>query len=212
MHNDFVLRKLYTVLITVIIGISVAGCGNSAVEDSDLQSGLVCDAPVSSYVSKNKTKISGTINLPKKNNTKTSDADASKGIDSSNGSASVTSDEMSDTINIFNPEYFDDDNFRQLNVTVYVPELYKLDSFNREIKANGTYTAYDDSVDLSHIETAYIAPVLSDGTTYMSIYDYTYAYSDDRMTEAFMNLIADDISLRNKLMLASEYTELVDVY
>lgn len=113
---------------------------------------------------------------------------------------------------VFKAEYFVDDNFRQLNVAVYVPELYALNSFKREVKATGKYTAYDNSVDLSHIETAYIAPVLKDGTTYMSIYDYTYIYSDDNMTAAFMDLLAKNSAIRKKLMPDSEYKELVEVY
>lgn len=108
-------------------------------------------------------------------------------------------------------KYFDDDFFYQLNTKIYVPEIYKLSDFNRLV-SNVSIFDYDESVDMSHLAKEYVAPVLEDGTSYMSIYGYTYVYSNDELTEAFMSKLSDDPMFRGLLMNADEYDELVSIY
>ncbi|MBQ0042579.1 MAG: hypothetical protein KBS85_04540 [Lachnospiraceae bacterium] len=112
---------------------------------------------------------------------------------------------------ILNPSYFDDDYFYQLNTKVYIPEMYKLDDFDRLVSNTSMYVV-NNSIDTSHIATSYVAPVMEDGTSYMSIYDYTYVYSNDDLSAAFMSLMADDVTLRNQIMTSTEYSDLVSVY
>lgn len=197
MYNDNMFKKFNIAILAAILSVSMIGCGNT---DSTVAHSA--STPVST-VESNQTTSVATVDSTDDTDTSSDVVDAGEMLDDASTSKDT---------DVFKSEYFNDRYFRQLNVAVYVPELYTLDSFNREVKATGKYTAYNDTVDLSHIETAYIAPVLEDGTSYMSIYDYTYAYSNDDMTAAFMNLLAENSSLRNKLMSNSEYSELTEVY
>ena len=114
---------------------------------------------------------------------------------------------------VLRPEYFSDEYFRQLNLNVVCEEIYDLPDFDRLIDIDTyEFDYWDDSIDISHLSDDYVAPVLDDGTIYMSTYDLTYVYSNDDMTAAFMDLMAVDKTLRKKIMTSAEYTELVDIY
>ena len=114
---------------------------------------------------------------------------------------------------VLRPEYFSDEYFRQLNLNVICEEIYDLPDFDRLIDIDTyEFDCWDDSIDISHLSDDYVAPVLDDGTIYMSTYDLTYVYSNDNMTAAFMDLMAVDKTLRKKIMTSAEYSELVDIY
>jgi len=123
----------------------------------------------------------------------------SKNSQSSNGKA------------VLNFSYFDDDYFFQLNTKVFPEEVYSIKGFNKLVSNLSGYD-FDDSIDDSHFTTSYVAPVMYDGTSYMSVYDYTYVYSNDELTADFMNLMATDTSLRNQIFTADEYKDATAVY
>lgn len=132
----------------------------------------------------------------------------------------VYDNEDSDTIkfndnssdSILNPKYFDDDYFYQLNTAVLVPEIYALSDYNRLQSNTPVNYAYNSTIDVSHIIKKYVAPVTASGTSYMNVYDYTYVYSNDELTAAFMERMESDSALRNKIMTSNEYSDLVSVY
>lgn len=125
-----------------------------------------------------------------------------------------SSDDIDVTVeDVLKPEYFSDEYFRQLNLNVICEEIYNLPDFDRLIDIDTyEFDYWDESINISHLSDDYVAPVLNDGTIYMSTYELTYVYSNDDMTAAFMDLMAVDTTLRNKIMTSTEYNELVNVY
>lgn len=118
----------------------------------------------------------------------------------------------SSSTTILKPEYFDDDNFYQLNVGIIPKNVYALSDYNRLQTTPDRDWAFDKSVDASHIAKSYVAPVTDKGVSYMSEYDYTYMFSNDELTAAFIKLMKTNVALRNKIMTSAEYSDLISVY
>ena len=129
-----------------------------------------------------------------------------------NRTSNSTTTTTNSTTSILKPEYFDDDNFYQLNVAIIPKNVYALSDYNRLQTTPNRNWAFDRTVDASHIAKSYVAPVTDKGVSYMSEYDYTYMFSNDELTAAFINLMKTNTTLRNKIMTTAEYNDLISVY
>ncbi len=118
---------------------------------------------------------------------------------------------------LFKLEYYTDENFKQMNTVIFVEEdIYSDSRLSREIRLNqaNLYADTQDrkTVDASHILSAYVAPILDNGYSYMSVYDYTYCWDNDDQTAYFMSFIDSSANIWKSAHSTTEYQELVDVY
>ena len=161
--------------------------------------------PTGSY---NGRDYKNTKYYPQRSTTHSKKSDTDKTSDTGKGNKNRLS---SNGEAVLNFSYFTDEYFFQLNTKIFPEEVYKLSNFsNLTVNSNGY--DFDDSIDDSHYATAYVAPVMYGGTSYMSVYDYTYVYSNDDLTAAFMDLMASDSKLRKQIMTDSEYNDAKAIY
>lgn len=120
-----------------------------------------------------------------------------------------------DASKLFDTDFYSDEYFKQMNTVIYVlDDIYADDRLSREVVTAQAYTDTADNkeVDSSHILRNYIAPILDNGYSYMSVYDLTYCWDNDDQVAYFMSTINEDAALWNPGNSTTEYQELLDVY
>ena len=122
-----------------------------------------------------------------------------------------------DQYKLFDTDFYNDKYFKQMNTVIFVEEdIYSDSRLSREIsldQVNLYADTYDHkTVDDSHILSSYIAPILDNGYSYMSLYDYTYCWDNDDQVEYFMSIIDANAHVWKTGHSTTEYQELIDVY